>query len=162
MATIQFKKGDEYIFKVAKLEAALKRDILGRAVYDGAAVVTDEIRKSLEQVPTDEGYGTESAPTRKKKKKQKEELLEALGTASMQDDGTGFLNVKIGFDGYNDIVTKRWPKGQPNQMVARSVESGTTWMQKNEFVKRAVKASRKRAIEAMKKAVDKGIEKIMK
>ena len=47
-------------------------------------------------------------------------------------------------------------------MVARSVESGTTWMQKNEFVKRAVKASRKRAIEAMKKAVDKGIEKIMK
>ena len=107
MATIQFKKGNEYILKVAKLEAAVKRDILGRAIYDGAAVVTDEVRKSLEQVPTDEGYGTESAPTRGPRKKQKEELLEALGIASMQDDGTGFLNVKIGFDGYNDIVTKR-------------------------------------------------------
>lgn len=162
MATIQFKKGNEYILKVAKLEAAVKRDLIGRAVYDGAAVVTDEIRKSLKQVPTDEGYGTESAPARGPKKAQKKGLYESLGITSMQDDGTGFLNVKIGFDGYNDIVTKRWPKGQPNQMVARSVESGTTWMQKNEFVKRAVKASRKRATEAMKKAVDKGIEKIMK
>lgn len=162
MATIQFKKGYEYIFKVSKLEAALKKDILGRAVYDGAAVVADEIRKSLERVPTDEGYGTESAPARGPKKAQKKGLYESLGITSMQDDGTGYLNVKIGFDGYNDIVTQRWPRGQPNQMVARAVESGTTWMQKNDFVRRAVASSRKRAIEAMKKAVDKGIEKIMK
>ena len=162
MATIQFKKGYEYIFKVSKLEAALKKDILGRAVYDGAAVVADEIRKSLERVPTDEGYGTESAPARGPKKAQKKGLYESLGITSMQDDGTGYLNVKIGFDGYNDIVTQRWPRGQPNQMVARAVESGTTWMQKNDFVRRAVASPRKRAIEAMKKAVDKGIEKIMK
>lgn len=88
--------------------------------------------------------------------------MDSLGIASLQDDGTGYLNVKIGFDGYNDIVTQRWPRGQPNQMVARAVESGTTWMQKNDFVRRAVRASRKRAIEAMKKTVDKGIKKIMK
>lgn len=162
MATIQFKKGDEYIFKVAKLEAAVKKDILGRAIYDGADVVADEIRKSLEQVPTDEGFGSETEKAKGPKKAQKKGLYESLGIASMQDDGTGYLHVKIGFDGYNDIVTQRWPRGQPNQMVARSVESGTTWMQKNEFVKRAVKASRKRATEAMKKTVDKGIKKIMK
>ncbi len=162
MATIQFKKGDEYILKLAKLEAEMKDQVLGEAIYGAAGIVADEIRQSLEQVPTDEGFGTSSAPTRGPRKKQVEGLMDSLGIASMQDDGTGYLHVKIGFDGYNDIVTKRWPKGQPNQMVARSVESGTTWMQKNEFVKRAVKASRKRAIDVMKKAVDKGIKKIMK
>ena len=88
--------------------------------------------------------------------------MDSLGIASMQDDGTGYLNVKIGFDGYNDIVTQRWPRGQPNQMVARSVESGTTWMKKNGFVRKAVASSRKRAVEFMKRTVDKAIETIMK
>lgn len=162
MATIQFKKMDEYLFKISKLEAELKDQVLGGAIYGAAGIVTDEIRKSLEQVPTDETFGTETQKAKGPRKAQKKGLYESLGIASLQDDGTGYLNVKIGFDGYNDIVTQRWPKGQPNQMVARSVESGTTWMQKNDFVRRAVASSRKRSIEFMKKTVDKGIKKIMK
>ncbi|MCC2258941.1 hypothetical protein AAAT94_07620 [Intestinimonas aquisgranensis] len=162
MATIQFKRGDEYILKLAKLEAELKDQVLGEAIYGAAGIVADEIRQSLEQVPTDESFGTSSAPTSGPRKKQVEGLMDSLGIASMQDDGTGYLNVKIGFDGYNDIVTQRWPRGQPNQMVARSVESGTTWMKKNGFVRKAVASSRKRAVEFMKRTVDKAIEKIMK
>lgn len=162
MATIQFKGGDEYILKLAKLEAELKDQVLGEAIYGAAGIVADEIRQSLEQVPTDESFGTSSAPTSGPRKKQVEGLMDSLGIASLQDDGTGYLNVKIGFDGYNDIVTQRWPKGQPNQMVARSVESGTTWMKKNGFVRKAVASSRKRAVEFMKRTVDKSIEKIMK
>lgn len=162
MATIQFKKMDEYLFKISKLEAELKDQVLGEAIYGAAGIVADEIRQSLEQVPTDESFGTSSAPTSGPRKKQVEGLMDSLGIASMQDDGTGYLNVKIGFDGYNDIVTQRWPRGQPNQMVARSVESGTTWMKKNGFVRKAVASSRKRAVEFMKRTVDKAIEKIMK
>lgn len=162
MATIQFKKMDEYLFKISKLEAELKDQVLGEAIYGAAGIVADEIRQKLEQVPTDESFGTSSAPTSGPRKKQVEGLMDSLGIASLQDDGTGYLNVKIGFDGYNDIVTQRWPRGQPNQMVARAVESGTTWMQKNDFVRRAVASSRKRAIEFMKKTVDKSIQKIMK
>lgn len=162
MATIQFKKMDEYLFKISKLEAELKGRVLGEAIYGAAGIVADEIRQSLKQVPTDETFGTETQKAKGPKKAQKKGLYESLGVASMQDDGTGYLNVKIGFDGYNDIKTKRWPNGQPNQMVARSVESGTTWMQKHDFVRRAVASSRKRAIEFMKKTVDKSIEKIMK
>ena len=162
MATIQFKKMDEYLFKISKLEAELKDQVLGEAIYGAAGIVADEIRQKLEQVPTDESFGTSSAPTSGPRKKQVEGLMDSLGIASLQDDGTGYLNVKIGFDGYNDIVTQRWPRGQPNQMVARAVESGTIWMQKNDFVRRAVASSRKRAIEFMKKTVDKSIQKIMK
>lgn len=162
MAIIQFKKGWDYIAKVSKLEAELKDQVLGSAIYGAAGIVADETRQKLEQVPTDEGFGTENEPTRGPRKRQKEALMQSFGISSMQDDGTGYLHVKIGFDGYNDIVTQRWPKGQPNQMVARAVESGTTWMQKNDFVRRAVASSRKRAIEYMKKTVDKSIQKIMK
>ena len=160
MATISFKNGDEYLMKISKLEAALKDEVCGEAIYGAAGIVADEIRAKLEAVPTDERYGTSSDPTRGPKAVQKAALLDALGISSMQERD-GYLDVKIGFDGYNGVTTKRWPNGQPNQMVARSVERGTTWMKANPFVKKAVAASRKRATEFMKKSVDQSIQKIM-
>lgn len=160
MATISFKNGDEYLMKISKLEAALKDEVCGEAIYGAAGIVADEIRKQLEAVPADERYGTSSGPTRGPKAVQKEALLDALGISSMQEHD-GYLDVKIGFDGYNGVTTKRWPNGQPNQMVARSIERGTSWMKPNPFVKRGVAATRKRALEFMKNSVDQSIKKIM-
>ena len=108
MATIQFKRGDEYLAKIARLEASLKSQVLGEAIYGAAGIVADEIRASLERVPTDEGYGTRESPTRGPTAYQVRGLADSLGIASMQDDGTGYLNVKIGFDGYNGIKTQRY------------------------------------------------------
>ena len=125
MATISFKNGDEYLMKISKLEAAMKDEVCGEAIYGAAGIVADEIRKQLEAVPTDERYGTSSDPTRGPKAVQKEALLDALGISSMQEHD-GYLDVKIGFDGYNGVTTKRWPNGQPNQMVARSVDANDT------------------------------------
>lgn len=160
MATIQFKKGDEYLAKLSKLDVAAREEVIGSAIYAAADLMTDEIRKELNAVPTDEGFGTAGKPVKGPKAKQKTALLNSLGITSMRDDGTGYYNVKIGFDGYNEIKTKRWPNGQPNQMVARSIQKGTTWMEKHEFIKRACAKTRKKALESMKKAVDDGIQKI--
>lgn len=160
MAVIQFKRGDEYLMKISKLEAALKDEVCGAAIYGAAGIVADEIRSQLKAVPSDEGYGTASEPTRGPKAGQKEGLLDALGISSMEEK-SGYYDVKIGFDGYNGIKTKRWPNGQPNQMVARSIERGTSWMKANAFVKKAMAATRKRALEFMKHSVDESIRKIM-
>lgn len=64
MAVIQFKRGDEYLMKISKLEAALKDEVCGAAIYGAAGIVADEIRSQLKAVPSDEGYGTASEPTR--------------------------------------------------------------------------------------------------
>lgn len=160
MATIQFKNGDDYLAKLSKLESKLRYGVIGGAVYAGAGIVTDAVRRQIEQIPTDEGFGTESDPTKGPSKKQIAGLEESLGIAESQEDG-GFYNVKVGFDGYNNIKTRRWPKGQPNQMVARSIERGTSYMQANPFMKRAVASTKKQAVEAMKNHVDREIEKIM-
>lgn len=162
MATIQFKKGDEYLAKIARLEAMTRDELCGSAIYGAAGIVADEIRSELDGVPTDEGYGTQSEPISGPKKAQKEGLLDSLGISGLQDDGSGYLNVKIGFDGYNRIKTKRWPSGQPNQMIARSVERGTSFMKANAFVKKAVAATRKRAINFMKEIIDTKCEEAMK
>ena len=47
MAIIQFKKGWDYIAKVSKLEAELKDQVLGSAIYGAAGIVADEIMRSL-------------------------------------------------------------------------------------------------------------------
>ena len=161
MATIQFKKGDDYLARISKLEGAIKDDVLGPAIYGAADLVTNEIRSQLDKVPTDERYGTQSEPTVGPKKGQKAGLEQSLGIAKMQND-MGYFHVKIGWAGYNHIKTKRWPNGEPNQMVARSIERGTSFMKQNAFVKKAVAATRKRAVEFMKKTVDAKCEEIMK
>ena len=161
MATIQFKKGDEYLAKLSKLEVLTRTEVIGSAIYAAADIMTDAIRAELEKVPTDESWGSPDNPTQGPKAIQKKGLAESLGIASMRNDA-GFLNVKIGFDGYNQVRTKEWPKGQPNQMVARSIESGTSWMKKNPFARRAVRKTKKEAMEIMKQSVDQSIETIMK
>ena len=66
----------------------------------------------------------------------------------------------IGFDGYNSIKSAQWPQGQPNQMVARSVESGTSFMAANPVIKKSISKARPAAKKAMERAGDQQIKKI--
>ena len=66
----------------------------------------------------------------------------------------------MGFDGYNDIKTKRWPNGQPNALIARACESGSSAMLKQPFVRPAIQRKKDAALEAMKQAADRELEKL--
>lgn len=166
MAKIRFKGLEEYTAKLSQLSVLAEEQALGPAIYDGAAVVMEAVKEELRAVPTDDRRFVPSSsglmrlgPTTE----QKEQLLESYGVAPMQVDEKGFLNVKVGVGAdYNSIVSKRWPKGQPNLLVARAIESGTSFMEAHPFVKEAVRKSRKAAEAAMAKRVESEIEKIMK
>lgn len=167
MAKIQVKLGDEYLAKIDRLSLMTRDQVCGRAIYAGASVAADSVREEIKAMPTAEHegkpwFGTAKHKSRGPSPAQKKGLLESLGVTPMSDDGRGFLNVKIGFDGYNSQKSKQWPKGQPNQMVARSIERGTSFMVQNPFMKRAVSKIKKRTLAAMEKAAAREIEKIMK
>ena len=137
-------------------------EMIGKAVYAGAGIVADAIKDSIKALPIVRGYGTESDPLPGGvTAPQKAGLIDGLGISHMQDD-MGYLNVKIGFDGYNATKTEKYPQGQPNQLVARGVESGTSWKQKCPFVRPAINRSRKRAEAKMAQVIDDEIEKVMK
>ena len=122
--------------------------------------MADAIKEELKKLPTDENFGTENHPAKGIKAVQKQGLIQSMGITDMREKD-GVYNVKIGFDGYNKVKTARWPKGQPNAMVARAAESGTTWLQKSPFARPAVRKTKKACIEIMKKTVDEATEKIM-
>lgn len=161
MATVTFKGIDAYVEQLKTLQNK-SDDVIGRAVYDGAAVVADAIRKEIDAIPIVQNQrGTPEHPIDGVTRTQKKGLQDAFGISPIQND-RGFINVKLGFAGYNKTRTKQHPHGQPNTLIARAVNSGTTFRKKRRFVDKAVTASRMKAQATMEKSLDENIEKIMK
>lgn len=159
MAKITFPGLADYELMLSKLEDG-SEEIIGKAVYAGAGIVADAIKSNIQSLPIVRGYGTESNPLPGGvTSAQKAGLIDGLGISRMQDDA-GYLNVKIGFDGYNNTRTEKYPQGQPNQLVARGVESGTSWKQKKPFIRPACTKSRKQAETEMAKIIDEELEKL--
>lgn len=159
MAKLEFKGLDVYVQHLSRLDNKTDQYI-GKAIYKGADVVADSIKAAINSIPSDDRVYIQNGVKNGPSSIQKAGLINSFGIASMRKEGSA-LNVKIGFDGYNKVVTKRWPKGQPNAMVARSVESGTSWMKKNPFVSRGTRTSKALAEATMAKTLDDEIRRIM-
>lgn len=141
---------NEYIAELEKI-SVVSPHIMGMSVYEGAKIVTDEIHREIASLPESEVSQA-----------QKEGLLNGLGIAHMRKNLTG-ADVKVGMDGYNSVITKKHPNGQPNMMIARSLISGTSFhRKKNDFVRRAVSRVKGAAEQAMKETFDRELKKYVK
>lgn len=154
MATWKFKGLDEYIAKLDRLKADSKGAI-GNAIYEGAGLVAREVAGEIQKLPVKNQYKGDGITS-----VQKAGLVEGFGISHIQDDGY-YRNVKLGFDGYNKQKTKKYPNGQPNSVIARSVNSGSTWRKKDPFVDRATRRSKGACETKMAQVLDKKINEIM-
>lgn len=160
MAKIEFKGIDEYSKRLEILWKNQKK-IIENAVYSGAEVVADEIKKGLKSLPVEEGIGTEENPLNGIGRRQKADLIDGFGLSPMEDKD-GFINTKAGFDGYGSIKTKTYPQGQPNVLLMRSIESGTSFRRAHPVIRPAVSRARNKSVEAMQKKIDEEIEQWFK
>lgn len=161
MAAFQFGGIDNYIAQLNKLQQSTKGGVVGKMVYAGAAVVADSVRRAIQALPVGDGRARDGGLVDTVTLPQKAGLLDGFGVSRMKDDD-GFVNVKLGFDGYNATRTEKYPRGQPNALIARAVNSGTTFRKKTKFVDKAVNSAKKAAESAMDAACSREIEKIMK
>ena len=166
MAKIDFKGIDEY----SKVLAALgneSEEIVKSAVYKGAALVADEIKQGINSLPIEEGenglppMGSPDHKLSGVSRKQKGDLLDAFGLAPIQNDN-GYIQTKAGVDGYGSIPTKKYPRGVPNVMLMRSIESGNSFRNKNPIFRKATNRARKRAEQAMSNEIDEQLKKRFK
>lgn len=158
MATIKFSGLDEYALKLDKM-AGKTEEAAKKAIYAGAKVVADKISANIDALPDDSyrflqpGAQFNGLPS-----KQKQDLKNSFGITPIERDENGDWNAKIGFDGYGSIPTKSYPKGLPNQLLARAVESGSSVRKKTPFVRPAVNATKAAAMAAMQKVIEKELE----
>ena len=160
MATFKVSDGiDNYIDKIQNC-ADKTENIIKRSAWEGARVVMDAVKAEAQTIPTHGSTKGSTDVIDGLTPTQKAGVIASLGIARFRQDGN-FLNVKIGSDGYNTVYTKKYPKGQPNAMLIRSLESGTSFRNPYPFVSRAVSKTRGKSIEAMRKQCDEEIKKIM-
>lgn len=163
MAKIEMQGMEAYLSELRKLGEATE-PVCKAAVYAGARVVADAIKqeiKGLDRVTDAEAMAAwhQGRPA-KISVSQKIGLVKSLGITPIRDK-YGVFSAKVGFDGYNDIKSKRWPHGQPNQLIARSCESGSSAMTKQPFVRPTVKRVQGAAELEMERAADKKLKEIL-
>lgn len=159
----KFKVSPEIDAYVAKLDrlGAKTDDMIGRAIYPGAKIVADKIHANIQALPivSPGKRGTPENPIDGVTAVQKEGLLDGLGIAKAMNKN-GFINVKIGFSGYNRSISTTAKKAgwssqfQANSLIARAVEGGTSFRKKHPFVAPAVRSTRDAAIKAMEEEFD--------
>ena len=140
-APFTFKGLEEYELFLSKLGEAAK-PMIGAALYRGGEIMADALKKSV-------------------RAEQKKGLLDGFGISKMRKDN-GVYNIKLGFDGYNSVKTKKYPQGQPNALIARSVESGTSFRKPHPFVQPVVRQVRQACEDGMATVLLAEIENFVK
>ena len=146
---------DDYLQTLNRLGAEME----GRAkqaIFEGAKIIADQVKRNIEALPTDEEWGTTAQKKRGPSREEKTQIKNGLGIARMKSE-QGVINTKIGYEdaGYNE-------KGKAIQMIARSVNSGTSFMRRNPFFTSAVRQSSDRAKQKMIEVAEKKLEEITK
>lgn len=162
MAKMTVTGYNELYSKLQKLASSEASKAMVSGVYEGAGAAADALKNTISAVPAKKG----SWEFYKKtivglSETQKRGLIDGVGIASIESKN-GSVNTKVGFAGYNDHITKHYPKGQPNALVARSLESGSSIGAKNPIVRPTAKRVARIVEKKMADKVKKEIEKVMK
>ena len=160
MAKITVRGLEEYANRLGALWKDSEK-IMKEAVYAGASEVADSIKSGLRSIPTSNERGTPDHPVEGVTNRQKADLIDAFGLAPIEDRD-GYIQTKAGFDGYGRTPSKKYPKGLPNALLMRSVESGTSFRKKTPVIRKAVNKSRKRSVQAMGVVLDQACKEIMR
>jgi len=132
-----FMAGDEFALALSRLSTQ-SDEIAKKAIYEGAKVVADKIKSNLEGILSSEASG---------------DMLASFGVTPIERDSDGNWNTKLGFDGYDS-------KGVPNQLKARVLESGSSKQQKKPFMRPAVNATKRAAVEKMGRVINEEIQRL--
>ena len=154
----RFKGLDEYVKRLEALSNIVNAEIcVENAVTKGSEVVADYTVKELKDLPTDD------TPQRIDKRKgissiQKAFLIRTFGVSPLETK-RNYTNRKTGVD--RETLNYSDRSGYlPAVTLARMVENGTSYFDKNPVFKRASRKARTPCLEAMQQSLNEDIEQI--
>lgn len=151
----RFKGLNEYVKKLENLSNAFNAEVcVENAVTKGSEVVSEITLKELRSMPTDDRRWVDPPDKRQGLRSyEKKDLIEVWGITPL-DIKRNLIDRKTGVDrGYNRA-------GVPNVTIARALERGTSFLQKNPVISRASRKARKPCLDAMQQSLNTDIEKI--
>ena len=150
--SIQWEGSDELLRKMDKLpEKAAK--IAAEALYEGAGVMADAVSQAVHGIAT-EDFRYAAGGRKRMPSPEEKAILEGAkqGVAKFRNDGTR-IQTSIGFDnaGYAELDGKR----KPIPLIANSINHGTSFMQKQPFLRKAFTQQQGAAVAAIEAGIKK-------
>ena len=132
--------------------------VASAALYSGAGVMADEIRKGAATIKTAPFKYASRGETRLPSPEEKEIVLGAVaGIAKFRKNGTE-VDTSVGLQNSGYAQLKK--KTVPVPVIANAINSGTSFMKKQPFFRKAASAGGKRAMEIMKAVIEKNFEEL--
>lgn len=134
-------------------------EIAAAGLYAGAGVAADAMTAAVDNISTEDFSYAPEGQTRLPSPEEKAALKGKTGIAHFRGSSTE-IDTLIGFQGagYASIGGKR----KPVIVIARSINSGTSFMQKQPVFRRAISQARNSATQAVVEAAEKKINELTK
>jgi hypothetical protein len=133
--------------------------VASQAVYVGAGIMAEEIRKGAEGIKTAPfKYAKEG--TRLPSPEEKAIVVAAgAGIAKFDKNGTE-VSTSVGYraSGYAELNGKK----KPIPLIVNSINSGTSFMSKQPFVRKAARTGGTKAMAAMRDKIENAFEEMIK
>ena len=134
--------------------------IAARGLYEGAGVMADAIKREVANIKTAPFKYAKSGSTRLPSPEEKEIVqTAAAGIAKFNKNGTE-VDTSVGFRnaGYAELAGKMVPIPK----IVNAINSGTSFMKKQPFVRKAARSASPKALEAMRKRIEEEFDAIGK
>ncbi|MBO7363758.1 MAG: hypothetical protein J6U26_00270 [Lachnospiraceae bacterium] len=150
---------------ITDLENKLKRmgegarGIAAHGLYDGVGVMADELKNQAEGIQTEDFHYTVFG-TRLPSPEEKEIVTKAgAGIARFKTNGSE-VNTSVGYRnaGYDMLAGRR----KPIPKIVNAINSGTRFMKKQPFVRKAATKGATKAESAIIKSIEERFDEIMK
>ena len=133
--------------------------VAAEALYDGAGLMADALNNGIDSIKTEPFKYAANGQTRMPSPQEKAALERKIGIASFRKNGSEVDTlIGIGLDGYAQIAGKK----KPVAVIARSINSGTSFMQKQPVFRRAVSKAKGPVTAAIVAKVEERFNEIIK
>ena len=133
--------------------------VASKALYEGAGIMADEIRKGADSIRTAPfKWASSSGETRLPSPEEKEIVQQAAAGIAKFDKGADSVDTSVGYR--NAGYAMLGGKEKPIPQIVNAINSGTSFMQKQPFVRKAAKNGQNKAIQAMKDKIESAFEAI--
>ena len=133
--------------------------IAAQALYDGAGIMADEVKKGAEAIKTAPFQFTRQG-RRLPSPEDKEIVMQAAAGIAKFSKGADSVDTSVGYRnaGYAMLGDRQKPVPQ----IVNAINSGTSFMQKQPFIRKAATQGAPKAIQAMKAKIEEAFEAITK
>ena len=133
--------------------------VAAKALYDGAGIMAEELNKGAASIRT-APFQYAGTGTRLPSPEEKEIVMAAAaGIAKFNKNGTE-IDTSVGFrnSGYAELAGKMVPIPK----IVNAINSGTSFMQKQPFVRKSARTATPKALKAMRDCIEAEFEAIGK